>query len=78
MFGLWERRQGIISPPFVKNMRREIIARRKRQQRIHGIATVSALILTIITPQIVNKIVHPIMDKINKNDDSDKKMKKIA
>jgi len=29
-------------------MRREIIARRKRQQRIHGIATVSALILTIL------------------------------
>lgn len=29
-------------------MRREIIARRKRQQRIHGIATVSALILSIL------------------------------
>lgn len=32
----------------VKNMRREIIARRKRQQRVKGIATVSALILSIL------------------------------
>ena len=29
-------------------MRREIIARRKRQQRVKGIATVSALILSIL------------------------------
>ena len=28
--------------------RREIIARRKRQQRIHGVASISALILSII------------------------------
>lgn len=32
---------------FVKNMRREIIARRKKQQRIHGIISISALILSI-------------------------------
>lgn len=36
----------------------------------------SGVILAIVTPQIVNKIVHPILDKINKNNEPNKNLDK--
>ena len=38
----------------------------------------SGIILAIITPQIVTKLIHPILNNINKNDDSNKKLDKTV
>ena len=38
----------------------------------------SGVILAIVTPQIVNRLVHPILGVINKKDDSNKKLDKTV
>ena len=43
---------------------KEFLTKAKGAQELISIIT-SALILTVVTPQIVNRIVHPIMDKFN-------------